>query len=71
MSPHIGLGIIGVLALQYICRVIHRLYLSPLANFPGPKFAAATSLYEFYFDYVKQAKYCFEMERMHKVYGTV
>ena len=69
MSPHIGLGILGAFVLQYIFRIIYRLCFSPLAGFPGPKLAAVTSLYEFYFDYVKQAKYCFEIEQMHQVYG--
>jgi hypothetical protein len=69
MLPNIYLGAIGVLVLQYVCRIIYRLCFSPLAGFPGPKLAAMTSLYEFYFDYFKQAKYCFEIERMHQVYG--
>jgi hypothetical protein len=69
MSPHIGLGILSAFILQYVCRIIYRLWFSPLAGFPGPKLAAMTSLYEFYFDFFKKAKYCFEIERMHQVYG--
>ncbi|KAL8649988.1 MAG: hypothetical protein Q9226_005334, partial [Calogaya cf. arnoldii] len=41
----------------------YRLYFSPLAKFPGPKLAALTLWYEFYFD--------LEIERMHKQYGPV
>ena len=52
-----------------ISLVTYRLSLSPLAGFPGPKFAAATHFYEFYYDWWCQGKYIFEIERMHKKYG--
>ena len=48
---------------------IFRLYLDPLAKFPGPKIAALTLWYEFYYDVIKRGKYTFEIERMHKRYG--
>ncbi|KAF1948662.1 putative cytochrome P450 [Byssothecium circinans] len=62
----------GVVTVVYgVCLVIWRIYLSPLSKFPGPKIAAATLWYEFYFDIVKEGKYIWEIEHMHKVYGPV
>lgn len=48
---------------------IYRLYLSPLARFPGPRLAAATGWYEFYYDAICHGKYTFEIGRMHQEYG--
>jgi hypothetical protein len=53
----------------YLWLIFWRLRYSPLAEFPGPKLAAATGWYEFYFDFWKRGKYIFEIERMHEVYG--
>jgi len=49
--------------------VIHRLYFSPLSKFPGPKLAAATLWYEFYFNIIRGGQFMWEIERMHKKYG--
>ena len=48
---------------------VYRLCLTPLATIPGPKFAAATRWYEFYYDCVLPGKFFLEIERMHKAYG--
>jgi hypothetical protein len=50
--------------------IIYRLYLSPLAGFPGPKVAAATHYYEFYYNYWLQGKYIYKIEDLHKIYGV-
>ncbi|QKX57661.1 uncharacterized protein TRUGW13939_04779 [Talaromyces rugulosus] len=51
--------------------IVYRLWLSPLAKFPGPKLAAATAWYEFYFDAICHGKYTFVIARMHKEYGPI
>lgn len=73
---HLGLSlstVVSTLAFAYVVYllgvVINRLYLSPLAKFPGPRLAAATSWYEFYFDWWLQGRYILEIEKMHRKYG--
>lgn len=48
---------------------IYRLFFSPLAGFPGPKLAALTNLYEFYYDFFGNGRYVFEIKKMHEKYG--
>ena len=48
----------------------YRLYLSPIAHFPGPKLAALSLWYEFYHDVVRGGQYCFKISELHDQYGT-
>jgi hypothetical protein len=65
-------GAVALLMPLYVVGlIIYRIYYHPLAKFPGPKLAAATQLYELYFDVYKQGMFIWELERMHKVYGTL
>lgn len=50
---------------------IYRLFFSPLAlaGVPGPKIAAITAWYEFYWDCMQQGRYLFKIEQMHQKYG--
>ena len=59
------------LTLYLISLAVYRLYLHPLARFPGPKIAALTVFYEFYFDGIKRGRYTFEIQRMHEKYGPI
>lgn len=59
-----------VVSLLYLAGlVVYRLCLSPIAKFPGPKLAAATYLFEGYYDVVKRGKYTFKIRDLHAEYG--
>jgi hypothetical protein len=60
---------IGALVTYFIAKSIYRLYFHPLSKIPGPKLAAITGAYEFYFNVVKRGMFIWEMERLHKIYG--
>lgn len=52
-------------------RTLYRLYFHPLSKFPGPKLAASTHLYEFYFDVVSNGMFLWEIQKMHEKFGEV
>jgi hypothetical protein len=48
-----------------------RLFLSPIRHIPGPKLAALTRWYEFYFEVVLKGQYTFHIQELHKRYGPI
>lgn len=54
----------GILIALYNASPFH-----PLSRFPGPKLAAATYLYEAYFEWWLVGRYGHEIKRMHERYG--
>ncbi|KAI1281075.1 putative cytochrome P450 [Xylaria sp. FL0933] len=69
------LSLVGVLtaasALYIAGLLIYRLFFHPLASFPGPKLAAATVWYEFYYDGIRRGQYTFKIQEMHEKYGPL
>lgn len=66
---------LSVLAVVVACYtlygVIYRLYLSPVASIPGPKLAALTFWYEFYYDVIRHGRYTWKIAELHKQYGPI
>ena len=48
---------------------IYRLYYAPVAGFPGPRLAALTFFYEFYYDVWREGQYTWKIQALHKQYG--
>ena len=69
MLTTVAVGSLVLITISAVTLVIYRLCLSPLAEIPGPKLAAATGWYEFYYDCWLAGKYIFEIEAMHNIYG--
>ncbi len=67
----VALPVLGLtLFLAYLAVIgIYRLYFHPLAAYPGPKLAALTPWYEFYYDVVLDGKFLFQRQKLHATYG--
>lgn len=65
------LPLILTFSLYLISLAFYRLFLDPLARFPGPKLAALSRFYEAYHDVVRNGQYTFKIAELHKKYGTV
>lgn len=59
----------GLFFLYVLGLYIYRAFFDSLSHIPGPKLAAATLWYEFYYDVVKAGRYTWEIGKMHEKYG--
>lgn len=68
-AAQVALVSLGLSGAYLLGLAVYRLYLGPLAEFPGPRLAALTLWYEFYYDVVKQGRYSWKIIEMHEKYG--
>ncbi|RLL95402.1 hypothetical protein CFD26_102729 [Aspergillus turcosus] len=65
-------AVIGAgLVIYWVIQSIYRLCFHPLSHIPGPKLAAITHGYEFYYNIIKGGRFIWELERLHQVYGPI
>ncbi|KAK0507631.1 hypothetical protein JMJ35_010154 [Cladonia borealis] len=50
---------------------LYRLFFHPLAKIPGPRLAALTSCYEFYYDVIQPGRYIWKIKSLHEQYGPI
>jgi len=69
-SPANLLALLFSLFLASIAWVVtYRLFFHPLSKIPGPKLAAISRIYDFYYDCILGGKFVFKIEELHKQYG--
>lgn len=56
----------------WLITFVYRAYFSPLAKFPGPRLAAATFWYEFYYEiWPHKFQYLWKIKSLHEQYGPI
>nr|UWK21963.1 cytochrome P450 [Trichoderma turrialbense] len=73
-DAHPKLFVVFMAILAIACTLskwFYNLHLHPRSNIPGPRLAAMTGLYEFWFDVVMDGQYSTEIKRMHEIYGPI
>ncbi|KAL8705196.1 MAG: hypothetical protein Q9201_001696 [Fulgogasparrea decipioides] len=51
--------------------IVSRLYTSPVSHIPGPKLAAFSFWYEFYYDVILRGRYTWKIAQLHEEYGPI
>jgi hypothetical protein len=68
--PRVLLFAIPLYVVYWLGIFVYRVTLHPLARFPGPKLAAVTFWYEFYYDvWPLNYRYMWKIEELHRQYG--
>lgn len=71
LAVSLGGVAIASFLLYSVWRLVYNMYLHPLARFPGPWWAGATTYAEAYFDIIKGGRYFSKIEAMHARYGKL
>lgn len=70
-SPFHATILLGLVSVYLLTLGTYRLFFSPISHIPGPKLAALTWLYEFYYDIILGGQYTFKIISLHDQYGPV
>lgn len=71
ISSHQVAALAGVFVAYHVILALYHLTFHPLAHLPGPRIAAITHLYEFYYDFVLGGQYTFKIAELHSRYGPI
>ncbi|QSZ32104.1 hypothetical protein DSL72_001673 [Monilinia vaccinii-corymbosi] len=69
------MAVVAVIASLVLAQIIYlslwRLFFSPISHIPGPRLAALTSWYEFYYDVIKPGQFVWHIRDLHEKYGPI
>ncbi|KAG9195020.1 hypothetical protein G6011_00140 [Alternaria panax] len=71
-SKELVVSLLGIWLLYWLAIGIYRVYFHPLSKIPGPKLAAFTFWYEFYYEiYPHRYQYLWKIKELHEKYGPI
>lgn len=65
----LGLSLFVLAGAFVFQKIFYRLYLHPLASFPGPNAAAATTQWKAFIECLLNKSFCHVLEELHAQYG--
>ena len=71
MNEKLVIPALGFIFAWLLWIILSRLALHPLAKVPGPRLAALTSWYEFYYEVWQPGQYPWRTKRLHEEYGPI
>jgi hypothetical protein len=64
-EQNVSAGLLILILIGFTTRRVYSVYFGPLSKFLGPKLAAATLWYEFYYDVILKGQYTFKIKELH------
>jgi hypothetical protein len=62
--------VVAACGILWVAKALHNVYFHPLSRYPGSKVAAiSTSWWEWYWNYYRNGRLLFEVERLHQKHG--
>ena len=71
VSSHLPLLLCSAIVFVIVLKATYNLYFHPLAKFPGPRLAAASSWWEVYVELVRGQPWSLRLVELHEVYGML
>jgi hypothetical protein len=64
-----GPRLLALVTLWTVVKSVYNLYFHPLAKFPGPRFAAASSWWQVYIEVITEQSLSLKLWELHSIYG--
>ena len=65
------IGVLVAAPIYCVSLAVYRLFLGPIAHFPGPRLTAVTGWYETYLDVWRGGQFTFLVAKWHQQYGPI
>ncbi|OTA81174.1 hypothetical protein M434DRAFT_85753 [Hypoxylon sp. CO27-5] len=68
--PISSIAFIIAIFIPLLVTIVHRIYIHPLRHIPGPRLAAVSEFYGFYYNYIKEGGFSKRFQYLHEKYDS-